>query len=300
MQELPGLTKYKNRIGYNQKQQVGLEVKMDYVFYADVCFLTNFYLDFLAVLMTGEVLGRKIRWRRYLAGTALGSLIGCVLFPAVRSYDLYLFIVHFMVNPGMTLICFFPAKLREYQKAFCLMYFSILLLGGSMQWLYQTVFAGRAYEICLLLCAVPAGVFLYIIRIRRKKVNCFYLVEVCYRGNKVAVRALFDTGNRLQDPYVHMPVHIIDADRFEALTADAALPVRLIPFSSVGCENGLLRACTVDGMRIGTGNGVWLAEWKKPVLAVAGEEIFAGRSYQMILNSSVGEWLEGREDKSCT
>lgn len=271
---------------------------MNYEFYADVFFLTNFYLDFLAVYTVGEVLQQKKRIFRYLLGSAISSFLGCILFLQMRDYELYLLCIHFIVNPGMTLFCFFPAEKRIYVKAFCLMYFVIFLLGGSFQWMHVTVAGGRCYELCLLLMAVPIWVFLYIIRRKRKNVPGFYQVFITQRGKSVMVKALYDTGNGLIDPYIGEPVHVIASDVFEKLGGKKENKVRLIPFSSVGCQNGMLEAFTVELVKIECVDKS--VELPEAVLAVADEEVFRGRDYQMILNNSVGEKLERKEEKSCT
>lgn len=260
---------------------------MNYEFYADVFFVTNFYLDFLAVYAVSEVLQQKKRIARYLLGCAISSFLGCILFLQLGNYDLYLLCVHFIVNPGMMLFCFFPAGKGIYGKAFCLMYFVILLLGGSLQWMYGTVAKGHDYELCLILTAVPVMVFLFIIRRRRKIVPRFYQAEIIQQGRKVKVKALFDTGNSLMDPYIGEPVHVIAADVFEALGGKTENAVRLVPFSSVGCESGMLEAFTVELLRVESPEG--RLEMPGAVLAAADERIFQGRDYQMILNSNVGE-----------
>ncbi len=271
---------------------------MNYEFYADVFFLTNFYLDFLAVYTVSEILKQKKKPLRYLICCAFSSLIGCVLFLVIQNYDIYLLCIHFIVNPGMVICCFFPAGKRIYGKAFCLMYFVILLLGGSVEWLYITITDGRYYELSLILTLIPVIVFLYILRRKRKNVHCFCQVWIEHQGKRIALQALYDTGNRLIDPYVKEPVHIISKEIYESLKGGEAFAVRLVPFSSVGRKDGLLEAFTVDSIQI---------EWEDAkavlspaVLAAAEETLFKNRSYQMILNSCVGEKMERKEEKICT
>lgn len=256
---------------------------MNYEFYADVFFLTNFYLDFLAVYMVGRILNQKKRPLRYLICCAAGSLAGCVLFLFFQNYDLYLLCVHFIVNPGMTVGCFFPAKKGLYGKAFCLMYFTILLLGGSMEWMYVTVAGRRHYELCLLFTAVPVFLFLYMLRKRSKNVQTFYSVLLEHEGKKVRLIALYDTGNRLTDPYINEPVHIISEEICEALGGKKGFATRLIPFSSVGCKQGMLEAFGIERIKIGADEKIY--EISPAVVAVSGKEIFENRPYQMILNA---------------
>lgn len=258
---------------------------MSYEFYADVFFLTNFYLDFLAVCTVGEILQQKKKILRYIAGCVLSSLMGCIVFVFIQNYIFYLLCIHFMINPGMVLFCFFPAERRTYGKAFLLMYFVIFLLGGSVEWFYRTVMDGRCYEICLLLSLIPIGTFLYILRQKRKNVHGFYQVIIEHNGKMIALQALYDTGNHLTDPYLKLPVHIISKDIWQRLRKQDVFAIRLVPFSSLGCENGLLETFTADRIRVTGRDGE--IKISPAVLAVAEESLFEKRPYQMILNSSI-------------
>ena len=193
---------------------------MNYEFYADVFFLTNWYLDFLAVYAVGEVLQQKKKLLRYLLGCAVSSLLGCILFLQIENYDFYLLCIHFIVNPGMVIFCFFPAERRIYINAFLLMYFVILMLGGSVQWMYVTVADGHYYELCLILTSVPVIIFLYILRRKRKNVQIFYRVWIEHQGKKIALQALYDTGNCLVDPYISQPVHVVAPEVLSLLGID--------------------------------------------------------------------------------
>lgn len=266
---------------------------MEYEFYADVFILTNMYLDFLAVFMVGEILQQKRRIFRYIIGCSISSLLGCLLFLVLSSYEVYLVCIHFMVNPAMVVFCFFPAEKRTYGKAFGLMYLVIFLLGGCVEWSYHTITGARFYEVCLLLTGIPVAAFLYILRKKRKKVQSFYPVLIEHKERKITLQALYDTGNSLMDPYRKEPVHIISKAFYEALGGSEEFLVRLIPFSSVGCERGMLEAFTVESVTVNLANEKIV--FSPAVLAAAEKSIFQNRTYQMILNSSVGERIERKE-----
>lgn len=268
---------------------------MEYEFYADVFFLTNFYLDFLAVIAVGEILQQKKKLLRAFLCCVFGSLAGCILFLSVGNYDVYLLCVHFILNPIITFACFFPAERKIYTKAFCLMYFVILLLGGSMEWLYHTAFGGRFYELCLLLTTIPIAVLLFILRRKRENVQRIYRVFLMQEGRETSLYGLYDTGNGLMDPYVKEPVHIVSKSLYEALGGQEKIPSRLLPFSSVGCKSGMLPAFTVECLRIVGENAEY--EISPAVLAAAEDSVFSGREYQMILNVKS---LNRKEEKTCT
>ena len=74
-----------------------------------------------------------------------------------------------------------------------------------------------------------------------------------------------------------------------------AFPVRLIPFSSVGCKNGMLKAFTIEGIRVTGEDGEY--EISPAALALAEDAVFQNRAYQMILNCKT---IERKEEKICT
>lgn len=102
----------------------------------------------------------------------------------------------------------------------------------------------------------------------------FLPVEIELLGRTVQVTALLDTGNRLFDPLTGQPVVILGSDLREALLppetvaavttatqnpaegvsllaeTPLASRVRLIPYSTLGRENGLLVSFRADGVRL--------------------------------------------------
>ena len=261
---------------------------MKYEFYADVFFLTNFYLDFLAFYAVSEILGKKKRILRFLSGAAISSLIGCILFLSLSHYDIYLLSIHFIVKPVITVFCFFPAEKRSYFHEYLLTYFVLLMLGGSMQWLYGTLTGGRYYEICLLLTGIPVLVFTYIIRRKRESVKIHYDAFVSHKGREVKVCALLDTGNRLVDPYTKEPVHILAEGMREKLGIE--MPGRLVPFHSLGKPEGMIEVFTVEKLRVRRSKEDTVIS---PAVVGLGENVlFQNKSYQMILHGSVANHRE--------
>lgn len=90
-------------------------------------------------------------------------------------------------------------------------------------------------------------------------------VELVYEGNHVSLTALIDTGNTLRDPVTGEPVLIISHKAAYQLTGltrqqlanpletaeQAVIPgLRLIPYHSVGKENGMLLGLRLNGCKI--------------------------------------------------
>lgn len=114
-----------------------------YEIYIDSLFLTNFLMDMLALYLTGIFLRRRIRLWRLACASALGSVLGIVLFLALPNYLMYELLLHFICNPVMVMLCFGNKTLSGVVKDWLCTYLFMLLTGGIMQWTNQTLFGGR-------------------------------------------------------------------------------------------------------------------------------------------------------------
>jgi len=102
---------------------------------------------------------------------------------------------------------------------------------------------------------------------------CLYPIEISWDGKAINLNALLDTGNRLHDPLTKVPVVIIEFNQIKQLLpaevvqliekmssgeldGDWILPnawkerVRILPFKSIGRENGILIGFRPDSLKI--------------------------------------------------
>ena len=113
-------------------------------------------------------------------------------------------------------------------------------------------------------------------------------VELNYRGKRLRLTALRDTGNTLRDPVTGRSVLVVGAEAAKELTGLTAkqlkhpvetmgqIPgLRLIPYHTVGQTGGLLLALPVKNAKIGQWQGSTL-------VALAPERIGQGTDYQAL------------------
>ena len=118
-------------------------------------------------------------------------------------------------------------------------------------------------------------------------------VELRYRDKHMNLTALHDTGNTLRDPITGRRVLVIGADAAGELTgltreqlrrpveSIGALPgLRLIPYRSVGTENGFLLALRLQDVKIGTWRG-------SSLVAFAPERLSSEDAYQALTGGTV-------------
>ncbi|MEI3209885.1 MAG: sigma-E processing peptidase SpoIIGA [Lachnospiraceae bacterium] len=99
------------------------------------------------------------------------------------------------------------------------------------------------------------------------------------------VRALLDTGNRLNDTFTGKAVSIVDRKTAEDLF-DGKIPesIRYIPYHSIGRNRGVIPVVTLDKMCICGEEEEWI---ELPVIGISDGEISLGKEYDMILNPEV-------------
>ena len=107
----------------------------------------------------------------------------------------------------------------------------------------------------------------------------------------VEVVGLYDTGNRLNDPYVHAPVYILAEAEYTRLTGESTA-TRLIPYLTVGASSQLMEVTTIDALEWNGGRQIDV------VIGRADDAIFAGKDYRMILPAAFDFRLKG--DNGCT
>ena len=119
-------------------------------------------------------------------------------------------------------------------------------------------------------------------------------VELCWRGEKIKLTALIDTGNTLRDPVTGGSVLVVGmdvgrklgisremiCDPITALTAAPIPGARLIPYRAVGKPGGMLLMMRMEEVRL---NGRAI----NPMVAFAPDEIGRNGGYQALAGGIV-------------
>lgn len=227
------------------------------VVYADLAIILNFAVDLCLLLGTNRLSGFTSSWKRVLPAAALGSIYGVLcLLPGMGFMGNMLWRIVILLL--MSVIAF-GASVSGLRRGILFVFLS-MALGGVALGIGKCGFWGiiaSAAVVCIL-CFTgfrePVG--------QTRRVH----VVLHYRGKRMAVTALLDTGNLLRDPLTGQQILLLGADVGQSLVGltDAQLkdPVmalqsgnlsgaRLIPYRSVGQGSGMLLALNMDAVWIG-------------------------------------------------
>ena len=239
------------------------------VLYLDVLLAVNWVIDFLLLHLLARIGRTPCRGWRLVAGGGVGAA-GCLIvllpdLPVIPSL-----LVKGVTALAMTAAAFGPRPVKGWLKQTGLLFLLSAGAAGAavaLWWLAAppglAVVNGVVYfdvspVVLILSVAVAYGAMALAGRyVRRKRRRGALTLLVEKGGRRVAIPALYDTGNRLTEPFSGMPAAVVGYGAVAPLlTPDwgpgGPLPPpggRLIPFSSVG-GGGMLAAFRPDSLTL--------------------------------------------------
>ena len=256
--------------------------------YLDIIFLENLCMNYIILFATGYIMKLKIKQVRIILSSAFGSLY-VVLVYLQNSIILSNIIVKVMLSIVMILIAFYPKKIKIFFKEIILFYLVSFVFGGCAFFLLyfikpqnvlirNGVYVGR-YPIQIAILGGIVGftitqIAFKLVKGKITKKDIFTEICILLNEKKTYVKALVDTGNMLKDPISGMPVIVVCKNMLYTVFPEKILDnleniingklsedilineqefiskFRMIPFSSLGTQNGLLLGIKVDKVEV--------------------------------------------------
>lgn len=259
-----------------------------YVFYADVFVIQNFLVN-LIVLM-GAARLRKIHGLRRMVDIGIAALIGSVLELLLllmnNDHVVFLGLSGLVVLPFVTMLALKPQNIREWSAEYGICMLFMMLLGGICEAVTNVLGLHKLPFLVILAIGflLVSGVT-YAARYRKFR-NTLFQVMLEDAKNQVEALALYDSGNRLREPYGGRAVYIVAPEIADQLGifAPGTKHALVIPYCSLG-GSGLLQIYTIDRIRIREQNREYLVE--PAVIGIAQPALMKNKTYQIILNQEV-------------
>lgn len=188
--------------------------------YLDLVLILNFIFDFLLLTSVSILLKRNVDLNKIIFGAFIGSLSILTLFWDINSIQL--FFIKIFISIVMVLITFNYRNLRYTSKNLLFLYLVSILLGGVLYFLniefsYKQVglvfyHNGLSINVIVLIILSPFILYFYIKQLKELKnnYNNYYKVKIKMDKHIIKCNGFLDTGNKLEDPYFHKPIIIID------------------------------------------------------------------------------------------
>lgn len=247
--------------------------------YAEYLLLENMIINYILLYLTRKFTKTEANNIRVLLASFIGAIYSLVIFfPSLRFMTK--FIIKLSISILIIIVAFNPFKFKKFIRLIATFYvMAFIFAGASLALFYLAnveayagngIFYIKNFPVKMLVLAVSLSYILikivwgYIQSILTK--NRIYIPIIVGLNNKtVEVMGLLDTGNLLRDPLTQTPVIIIQFSAIKELLPESVqsifekykendfqaisaimdenisnLKFRLIPYKSLGKENGVL------------------------------------------------------------
>lgn len=255
--------------------------------YADVLFFINFVMIFFIFFIVSKFSRTALKKINLIISSFLSSLMYCFMVLFLPFNKINNFFGIFIVMSVGIFICFKPINFKQFLKFFLFTNISSFFVGGISMFVFFYTNIGEAISNQIIFSLKNASIKVLIIsifityiliklfinwykRIFFKR-QSFYSIKLYKNGQKISLNALLDTGNSLYEPITKKPVIVAEFLAVKEILPDYLKVIyyekdennlervlknidvnkfRLIPFSSVGKQNGMLLGINIDKVEI--------------------------------------------------
>lgn len=246
--------------------------------YIDIVLIENLIMNYIILFTTAVALKIKVNHIRLILASLLGAGYSIIAYMGIiKVYSsiilkiiLSVLIIYIAFNPQnikkmcKDLLLFYLVSFVFGGAAFALIYIikpqNILMKNGLFLGTYtlKTVMLGAIVAFCIIIGAFA------IIKNKISKKDMFCEIEILINQKKIKTKAMIDTGNMLKEPITNVPVIVVEhillyscmpkeilnnlkeimGGDFKNIPCDIQekyiSKLKLIPFSSLGKQNGML------------------------------------------------------------
>ena len=256
--------------------------------YIDVVFLENLVMNSIILIASGIILKKKLKWIRILLASSLGAIYTIIGYMSVLEIYSNL-VLKVILSILIIYIAFNPQTVKQLWKDLLIFYLTSFVFGGVAFALIYVVkpqdilmknglFLGTYPLKTVLLAAIVAFIIIVaafaIVKTKFSKKDMFCDVEVELNNKMIKTRAMIDTGNLLKEPITNTPVIVVEhtllyecvpkeiLDNLESILGGELVKIpeevrneyisklKLIPFASLGKQNGMLVGIKADSLKV--------------------------------------------------
>lgn len=287
--------------------------------YIDVVMLENLCMNYIILFATGYLMKIKMKQLRLVASSLLGGIYAVIAYleilPIYSSFSMKIILSVLMVyiafhskgvkNLVKQLIIFYLTSFAFGGCAFALLYFirpqDILMRNG--------VYVGTYPIKIALLGGIVGFIITYIafkiVKTKLGRRDMIYEIKIKIDDKTLNLKAMLDTGNLLKDPISAMPVVVVEKESLYTILSSELLDnidkfiggeeslieqieekeiltrFRMIPFSSIGKQNGLMLGFKADKVIIEKED--ILQEREDIIVGIFNQNLSKNKSYSALI-----------------
>ena len=256
--------------------------------YVDVVLIENLIMNYIILLATGLILKTKLKHLRLIIASLLGAVYSIVAY--INFLEIYSnFFLKILLSVIIVYIAFNPQTMKKMWKSLLIFYLTSFVFGGAAFALIYIIrpqdiliknglFLGTYPLKTVILAAIVAFIVIItaftIVKTKVTKKDMFCNIEIKLNGKILKTKALIDSGNMLKEPITNTPVVVIERSLLyeylpkeilnhlddiiggdlekipEEIRNQYISRLKLIPFSSLGKQNGMLIGIKPEYLKI--------------------------------------------------
>ena len=251
--------------------------------YIDVVLFENIAMNYIILLATGLIENKRISVLKIFLSSSIGGIYSILNYVLNMSNFINIFLKIF-ISIIMIKIAFNSYNYKTFIKQLIWFYLISFMMGGiAFMLLFSIKHKNIVFQNGHLVGFYPIKMALFggiigftiitiISNIQKKKVeNQICDIEIFYNGKQTTIKSFIDTGNLLKEPISNQDVIVVEKNSLTNLLDSIFLDdlenvmkgknisngmdfmknkVKLIPFSTLGNENGLLVGFKPDYIKI--------------------------------------------------
>lgn len=256
--------------------------------YIDVVLIENLIMNYIILFSTAIILKIKMKHIRLILGSLLGSIYSVIAYMSILEIYSSM-ILKIILSIIIVYIAFNPQNVKQMWKTILIFYLTSFVFGGAAFALIYIVkpqdilmknglFLGTYPLKTIMLGAIIAFIVITtaftIVKSKISKKDMYCDIEIKLNDKEIKTKAMIDTGNMLKEPITNTPVIVVEhtllydcipkeilnnlenilGGDFEKIPEDIKIKyiskLKLIPFSSLGKQNGMLLGIKPEYIKI--------------------------------------------------
>lgn len=258
--------------------------------YVDVVLFENLIMNYIILFTTSQILKIEQKHIRIILASLLGAIYSIIAY--MNILDIYSKIpLKILLSIIIVYVAFNPQTVKKMWKYILFFYLVSFVFGGAAFSLIYIVkpqeilmknglFLGTYPLKIAILGAIVAFITITIVfKLAKNKISkkdLFCEMEICINNKKIETKTMVDTGNMLKEPITNTPVVVVEhmllyecipkeilnnleniiggdfSNISEKIKNEYISKLKLIPFSSLGKQNGILIGIKPDYIKIKT------------------------------------------------
>ncbi len=270
-----------NKISLSNNEEDTLYIILEYYL------LENFIINFIVLYSTNKITKSNIKIRGIILGTLISTAYSLVLFlPSLLFLSRFIFKV--IISALIVYITFSSKSLKTFLYQWLTFYIVSFIFAGAIMSLssnFTNISKLLSKEINLFnvfsIKNILIGIFIALIvslivfsyNHRKKEIERLLVdASIIHKARSINIKALVDTGNSLKEPLSNRSVFVVELSKLWSIlpqelkgfyenTPDVSIedlliklndkfPLTLIPFKSIGNDNGIILGFRPDKILI--------------------------------------------------